>query len=300
MRPTATEAHVLVRAAEDVELERAVELILVAVRGDVPDADLVAILELLAAQYRVACDVAPEVHDRRRPPHDLVGRRLRARRVVDQQLVLLGEVAERLDAVRDRIACRLVARHRDEQEEQIEVHLAESVTVDLGVEQRADDVVARLLAPFHRELVRVHEHLDLRVHDRERMGSPRAGRSLQPPLQRVLVAADVGPDPLAALRKEEGHAPQARIDGVIHGVARSGEVLEEHAGEEEVVGILRDSEAARAPDHRATAVGADDEARLDLFAPSIGLDLHPGRLSGSNLDHARATAHLRPRCRGRL
>ena len=114
------------------------------------------------------------------------------------------------------------------------------------------------------------------------------------------MAADVGPDPLAALRKEEGHAPQARIDGVIHGVARSGEVLEEHAGEEEVVGILRDSEAARAPDHRATAVGADDEARLDLFAPSIGLDLHPGRLSGSNLDHARATAHLRPRCRGRL
>ena len=109
MRPTATEAHVLVRAAEDVELERAVELILVAVRGDVPDADLVAILELLAAQNRVARDVAPEVHDRRCPPDDLVGRRLRARRIVDQQLVLLGKVAECLDAMRDRIARSLAS-----------------------------------------------------------------------------------------------------------------------------------------------------------------------------------------------
>ena len=39
----------------------------------------------------------------------------------------------------------------------------ERVAVDLGVEQRGDDVVARLGAPFGRERVGVHEHLDLRV-----------------------------------------------------------------------------------------------------------------------------------------
>ena len=33
---------------------------------------------------------------------------------------------------------------RDEQEEEVEVHLARAVAVDLGVEQRGDDVVARL------------------------------------------------------------------------------------------------------------------------------------------------------------
>ena len=71
---------------------------------------------------------------------------LRERRVLDEQLVLVGVVAERADAVRDRVARRLVARDRDQQEEEVEVHLRERVAVDLGVEQRGDDVVARLLA----------------------------------------------------------------------------------------------------------------------------------------------------------
>ena len=52
-----------------------------------------------------------------------------------------------------------------QQEEEVEVHLGERVAVDLGVEQRGDDVVARVRAPLRGELVRVHEHLDLRVHD---------------------------------------------------------------------------------------------------------------------------------------
>ena len=54
----------------------------------------------------------------------LLGRELRARRVLDEQLVLVGVVAERADPVRDRVARRLVARDREQQEEQVEVHLA--------------------------------------------------------------------------------------------------------------------------------------------------------------------------------
>ena len=69
---------------------------------------------------------------------------LRERRVVDEQLVLVGVVAERADAVRDRVARRLVAGDREQQEEEVEVHLGERVAVDLGLEQRGDDVVARV------------------------------------------------------------------------------------------------------------------------------------------------------------
>ena len=54
----------------------------------------------------------------------------------DEHLVLVGVVAERAHAVRDRVARRLVAGDREQQEEQVEVHLGERVAVDLGVEQR--------------------------------------------------------------------------------------------------------------------------------------------------------------------
>ena len=88
---------------------------------------------------------------------------VRERRVLHEQLVLVGVVAERVHAVRDRVARRLVAGDREQQEEEVEVHLRQAVAVDLGVEQRRDDVVARHLAAFGRERVGVHEHLDLRV-----------------------------------------------------------------------------------------------------------------------------------------
>ena len=65
--------------------------------------------------------------------------------------------------MRDRVARGLVAGDRDQEEEQVEVHLGETVAVDFGVEQRRHDVVARHLPAFGRDLVRVHEHLDLRV-----------------------------------------------------------------------------------------------------------------------------------------
>src|SRR5688500_1736471 len=64
MRSAATERKVIVRLAFDVEAERVVEHVLVAVRRRVPDADLVTSLQLLPSQLGVGDDVAPEVHDR--------------------------------------------------------------------------------------------------------------------------------------------------------------------------------------------------------------------------------------------
>src|ERR1700719_3061367 len=54
VRAAAAERDVLVGRAPDVERERIGENILVAIRRDIPDADLVARLELLSAQLGVA------------------------------------------------------------------------------------------------------------------------------------------------------------------------------------------------------------------------------------------------------
>ena len=124
VRSTAAEADVLVRVARDVEGERVVEDVFVTVRGDVPDADLVAGLELPARASSVSLVTLRRKYmtgDAQRTISSVA--RLRERRVVDEQLVLLGVVAERADAVRDRVARRLVAGDGEQQEEEVEVHL---------------------------------------------------------------------------------------------------------------------------------------------------------------------------------
>ena len=75
VRAAAAEADVFVGGAQDVEAERVVEHVFVAVGRDVPDADLVARRHGLAPQHGVPSDVAAEVHDRGRPTHDLLGGR---------------------------------------------------------------------------------------------------------------------------------------------------------------------------------------------------------------------------------
>ena len=62
----------------------------------------------------------------------------------------------------DRVARRLVASHRQQEEEQVEVHVGQVIAVDLGLEQLGDDVVLRRGPVLVGELLGVHEHLDLR------------------------------------------------------------------------------------------------------------------------------------------
>ena len=106
--------------------------------------------------------VATEVHDRRGPPQDLLDRAGQvAVGVAHQQLVLVGVLEERVHPVRDGVARRLVAGDRQQQEEEVEVHVRQRLAVDLAAEQRGDDVVARVAPSLLGQLLGVHEHLDL-------------------------------------------------------------------------------------------------------------------------------------------
>src|SRR5688500_3374646 len=83
--PAAAEGDVRVGIAGDVEAERVVEHGLVAVAGDVPEADLLAGADHLPAQLEVPGGVAAEEHDRRRPPQDLLDGAVDVRRRVGHQ-----------------------------------------------------------------------------------------------------------------------------------------------------------------------------------------------------------------------
>src|SRR5262245_43081054 len=73
MGTAAPERDVRVRGALDVEPERIVEHVFVAIRRDVVEGDLVAVFDRLTAEFEVSRGVAAEVHDRCRPPEDLFG-----------------------------------------------------------------------------------------------------------------------------------------------------------------------------------------------------------------------------------
>ena len=100
-------------------------------------------------------DVAAEVHDRRRPAHDLLGRRA-ARATgpstsswycsgLSQNAWMPCEIELRV------VSLPATAISRKKRLKSIS---DERVAVDLGVEQRGDDVVARHLAALGRERVR--------------------------------------------------------------------------------------------------------------------------------------------------
>ena len=155
VRARAAEADVLVRVAAHVEREGSLEHVLVAVARAVPEHDLLARRDLLAAQHGVARRGAAEVDHRRRPAHDLVDRGRRdAVEVGRPDAALLGEVAERLHAVADRVARGLVAGDHEQHEERRELLVGERLAVELGVDQRRDEVVARRAAAVLGDVLR--------------------------------------------------------------------------------------------------------------------------------------------------
>ena len=145
--------------------ERIVEHLLVAVGRDVPDDDLVALLDLLAVDLGVGRGGAAEVEHRRRPAQDLLDRAVeRAVGVVAQQpRTARGSCMQRPHAARGGVAGGLVAGDREQQHEHVELELGELVAVDLGVDQLGDDVVARVGLALLGELVDVHVELGRRV-----------------------------------------------------------------------------------------------------------------------------------------
>src|SRR5436305_652117 len=91
--------------------------------------------------------------------HDLVRSGRQEGMVVLELVPLLGVLDQRVHATGDRVARRLVAGHREQHEERVELELGEDIAFLVGLEQPRDDVVLRFLTLLLRELVRVHEHL---------------------------------------------------------------------------------------------------------------------------------------------
>ena len=78
----------------------------------------------------------PEVHDRAGVAEHLLGRAVHERQVVAQLGELVGVLEERVHAVGREVAGGLVARDREQQEEQVDLELGEHVALDLGLGQR--------------------------------------------------------------------------------------------------------------------------------------------------------------------
>ncbi len=120
----------------------AVEVALVAVGGDVPEDDRVALLDVLAPERGVLGRGPAEVHDRRAVPQHLLGRALHQREVALESLQLVGVPEQRVHAVGGQVPGRLVAGDREQQEEEVDLELGEHVALDLGLGQRGEDVLA--------------------------------------------------------------------------------------------------------------------------------------------------------------
>src|SRR5205823_4699747 len=88
----------------------------------------------------------------------------------------------------------------------------------------------------------------------------------------VLVVADVGAHAAAALGKEERDAADGRVEHDIRRVVGHRNAVEEHAGEEEPLGIAAHREARPFPHLRAATVGADHQARSHLLDVSAELE----------------------------
>ena len=73
VRAARTEAALMVRLTRDVEAVRILEVRFVAVGGDVPHRDLLALLHLDSAEDDVARQRPAHVQDGARPPDDLFG-----------------------------------------------------------------------------------------------------------------------------------------------------------------------------------------------------------------------------------
>ena len=142
------EGEVRVRIARDVEAERVGEDALVAVRGRVPERDLVAGADRLAAERDVARRGAAVVGGGARPAQDLLDGAGHERPVGAQRAHLLGMLGEREQAAGDRVARGLGAGDEQQRQERDDLGVrrggAGSVRVrDLGVHDEREHVVAR-------------------------------------------------------------------------------------------------------------------------------------------------------------
>ena len=149
MCPARAEPDLWVGVAGDVEQPRITELPLVTVGGVGPHGDLVTGLHLGAAQFEVLGQIAAHEDDRGSPPDDLLdGGGGHAVEVRPPLLPLLRIAGERHHAVADRIARRLVAGGRQQDEERANLRRRQVLAVDLGLNQVCGEVLTGPRPPF--------------------------------------------------------------------------------------------------------------------------------------------------------
>ncbi len=114
--PAAGAERLVLGVAAQVEAVGVLVARLVAVGGDVPHDDLLALLDLLAVQLGVARRGAAEVRERGEHPQRLLDRVGDQRRVVEQQLQLLGVFHQRAHAAAvGRLGAVVAGGHQQEE-----------------------------------------------------------------------------------------------------------------------------------------------------------------------------------------
>jgi len=103
-----------------------------------------------------------EVHDRRDPAQHLFDRGRGEARIGDDARALLRILDQGEHSARDEVSRRLVPGDRQEEEERVELRLAELLAVDLGVDEDGHQVVALLTLAGLGELACVHPHFHRR------------------------------------------------------------------------------------------------------------------------------------------
>ena len=81
------------------------------------------------------------------------------RRIPLEKRLLLGVFGEQLHRAGQRVASRVVPREHDQQPCALEVFVGQFLAVDLGIGDRAHQVIARLGAAVHHHVAAIGEHL---------------------------------------------------------------------------------------------------------------------------------------------
>ena len=135
-----------------------VEHLFIAVGRDVPQDDLVTLLDLVAEQFGIRRRGAAHVGQRGLEPDDFLHRVRDHRRIGLEQRALIGEAVEAVDDPRHGVAGGIVAAH-DQQDQVAHEFLRAHVVHRIGMDHHRDQVAGRLFAhPVHPQRLEIARH----------------------------------------------------------------------------------------------------------------------------------------------
>ena len=306
--------------AVDDEVVRLLDHLIVAVARDVPHDDLVALPDCLALELDVLERRAAHVRQRRLPADHFRHEAVEQLRILLQLLELIGELAERVDAARQRVAGRVVAA--DDQQDQVaeeggEIHVPRR----FGVRHHRDQVALRrlldALVPKPLEILGAFHQLDLtllfRLDDTALARNRR--RDVRPPRQLAPVVPGEVEQHGQHLRGEfdrdlvhpvEGLVARQAVEAGCRALADvDRELVEVGRGEHRrhrpplraVVRLVHRNEHRPAQLHRLVADGDAAELGIGREHLVVGLDLHDVVVLGDrperSVDLAVAVVHRR-------